>query len=86
MSQTVVKDLAGLKGFCGGLNKNAPFPQTHLFACLVAREWHCLRKIRGCGLGVGMALLEEVRHWGWALRFEKSKPGPMSLVSCCMWI
>jgi len=30
-------------------------------------------------VGVGMALLKEVCHCGQALRFQKFKPGPMSL-------
>ena len=29
------------------------------------------------GLG-GVALLAEVCHWAWALRFQKPMPGPMS--------
>ena len=30
-----------------------------------------------CGLvGVGVALLKVVCHWGWALGFQKLKPGP----------
>ena len=33
-----------------------------------------------CGLvGVGVVLLEEVCHWGWDLRFQKPRPGPVSL-------
>jgi len=35
---------------------------------------------RRCGLaGVGVALLEEVRHWKWALGFQKPKPVSVSL-------
>jgi hypothetical protein len=30
-----------------------------------------------CLVGVGVALMEEVCHWGWGLRFQKTKPGPM---------
>ena len=51
-----------------------------MFGCLVTREWNCLGRIRRYGrAGVGVALLEEVCHWGWALRFQKSMPGPVSL-------
>ena len=36
----------------------------------------------GCGLfGVGVALLEEVCHWEWALGFQKLKPDPV----CCFF-
>lgn len=43
--------------------------------------------IRTCILdGVGVVLLEEVCHWGWALRFQLFKPGPMSLSSWCLQI
>ena len=37
--------------------------------------------IKRCGLvGIGVALLEEVYHCGWALRFQMPKPGPVSLL------
>ena len=40
-------------------------------------------KIRGCGLvGAGVALLEEVCPWVWALRFQELKPGPVTLFRC----
>ena len=36
--------------------------------------------IMRCGLiGLGVTLLEEVCHWGWALRFQVLKPDPVSL-------
>jgi hypothetical protein len=46
-----------------------------------------LEKIRTCGLvRVGVIFLEEVCHLGWALKFQKLKPGPMSLSSYCLLI
>jgi hypothetical protein len=52
---------------CGGLNEKCS-PQTH-------REWSYWR----CGLvGVGVTLLEEMCHWGWALRSQMIKPGSMA--------
>ena len=40
-------------------------PHGFIFECVVTREWHYLGRIRRGGLvGVGMALLEEVCHWG----------------------
>ena len=43
------------------------------------REWHYLRRIKRCGLvGVNVALLEEMCHSGWALKFQKAKPGPVA--------
>ena len=45
-------------GICGGLNKNGPYRPVGSGT------------IRRCGLvGIGVALLEEVCHRGWALRF-----------------
>jgi hypothetical protein len=36
-----------------------------------------LVKIRRCGLiGVGVNLLKEECHWGWTLRFQKTKLDP----------
>ena len=35
----------------------------------------------GCLVGIGVALLEEVCHWRWALRFQKLKLG---LVAHCL--
>ena len=46
---------------------------AHIFECLVSRKWHYLK-----GLG-GVALVEEVCHWGWALVFQKHMPSPESL-------
>lgn len=40
---------------------------SHIFECLVTREWHNSRDSRRIG---GMALLEEVWHLGWVLRFQ----------------
>jgi hypothetical protein len=41
------------------------------------REWHYLKRLEGLG---GMALLEEMHNkWGWALRFQKSMAGLVSL-------
>ena len=35
-------------------------------------------RIMECGLvGGGVALLEEVCHWGWALKFQKPLPRPV---------
>jgi len=60
-------------------------PQAHIFEFLVIREWFYLTKISGCGLvGIGVALLEEVCHWGWVFGFQMLKPGPVSLSSCCL--
>ena len=53
---------------CGGLNENVPHRLLEIGT------------IGSCGLvGVGVALLEEVCHWGWALGFQKPKPGALSL-------
>ena len=44
------------------------------------REWHYLGRIGRWDLvGVHMALLEEVYHWGWTLRFQKSTSGSVLL-------
>jgi hypothetical protein len=48
-------------------------PMTYIFECLVSREWNCLKGLED------VALLEEVCHWEWALRFQKLIPGPVSL-------
>ena len=45
---------------CGGLNRKDP----HAFECLVTREWNSLKGLEGLG---GVAFLEEVCHWEWAL-------------------
>jgi hypothetical protein len=56
------------------LNENAPGPHRLIFECVVIREWHYLRGIRRCGLvEVGVAFLEKVCHWEWALGFQKLK-------------
>lgn len=60
---------------CGGLNKNGPI-------CLNAwspASGTVLGRIGRCGLVEDVALLEEVCHYGWALRFQKSTPVSLSL-------
>jgi hypothetical protein len=47
-------------------------PWAPVFACLVIREWHYLRRIRRCGL------LEKVCPWEWDLRFQKPMQGPVA--------
>ena len=48
---------------CGGLNNSGPHRSTRSGT------------FKMCDLVVvGMALLQEVCHWGWALRFNKLKP------------
>jgi hypothetical protein len=37
-------------------------PQVHVFQSLVPSEWNCLGRIRG------VALLEEVLHWGMSFK------------------
>jgi hypothetical protein len=49
----------------------APLP--HMFECLVTMEWYYLKGLRG------VALLEEVCHWEWALRFQMPMPSPVFL-------
>lgn len=43
-------------------------------------------RIRTCGLvGVHVALLEEMYHWGWALEFQMLKVRPsITVSSCCL--
>lgn len=54
---------------CGGLNGNGSQRFIH-------REW----RYRRCGLvEVGVAFLEEVCPWGWALTFQTLKSIPISL-------
>lgn len=43
---------------------------------LNARKWPCSLGLEGLR---GIALLEEVCHWGRTLGFGKSMPGPVSL-------
>lgn len=72
---------------CGGLNKNAPDRLMYL-QCLRIRKWHYLGGMGGvCGLvEVDVNLLEEIRHWGWALTSKTQvRPGllfllPMDLI------
>jgi hypothetical protein len=52
---------------CGGLNE-----MEHL-------ELIRSGTIKRCDLvGVNVALLKEVCHWGWALRVQKLKSGPLA--------
>ena len=44
---------------CGGLSKNGPCKL--IFECLVTRNWHYLKGLKGLG---GVVLLEEVCCWG----------------------
>jgi hypothetical protein len=49
----------------GDLKRTGPH-RLIVFECLVMKGWYYLRGIRRHGLvGVGVALLEEVFHWGW---------------------
>jgi hypothetical protein len=67
---------------CRGLNRNDLF-LFNILECIVIREWCYFRRMRGfCFVGVGVALLEEMCHWGWALRFQNPKPDPVSLSFC----
>ena len=60
---------------CGGLNGSGSHRLTESGST------------RRCGLaGVDVVLLEKVCHWGWTLRFQKLKPGPVSFSSCCLWM
>lgn len=68
-----------------GLNTNGSHGLIYL-SCLVIMERHYLKRIRRCGLiGVGVSLMEEVRHCGagggggLALSFQKPKPGSVLL-------
>ena len=51
-------------------------------------EWQYLAGIRRCGLvGVGGVFLEEVCHWGRALRLQKLHPGLVAhILSYCLLI
>jgi hypothetical protein len=49
--------------------------QVHVSVYLVASRWNCLEKIRRYGL-------EEVCHWGWALRFKRLLLFPVSVSVC----
>lgn len=61
------------------LSRNGSFEYS------VIREWLDLRRVRRRGLaGVGVALLEEVCRWGWALRLQKPKAGLVALSSRCL--
>jgi hypothetical protein len=58
---------------CGNFNKSGP--HRLLFECLVIRKGHYLRRNRRCSLvGGNMSLIGSA-----ALRFQKPKPGPVSL-------
>ena len=57
---------------CGALNERG----LHMF---IESE-----SIRRCGLaGVGVALLEEVCHSGWALGFQMLRSGPRFVLEAC---
>jgi hypothetical protein len=47
-----------------GMNENDT-PEAHIIACLVTRDWNCLRRISRCGLLEGHVTL--------AMGFELSK-------------
>lgn len=49
------------------IKKMAPI-RAHRFECLVTRAWHYLKGLEE-ELG-GLALLEGVSHYRWALRFQ----------------
>jgi hypothetical protein len=59
---------------CGVLNKNSPSRLIYLNAHLSGM--HYLKRLEGL---VGLALVEEMCHWRWALRFQKSLQGQASL-------
>jgi hypothetical protein len=50
--------------------------EAHVFECLMTREQTYLKKLERLG---GMALLEEVCHWGRASRLQKQMADPHSL-------
>lgn len=59
---------------CGGLNKKEwPHRIIYLYA------WS-----PGMTLLESVALLEDVFYWGWTLTFQGTKPGLVSLSSCCL--
>ena len=45
-----------------------------------------IRRIKGCGLGGGVALLEEVWHWEWALGVSKAHARPSLSVYLFLFI
>ena len=54
---------------CGGLKMACVGPHGTIRRCGLVRE--------------GVAFLEEVCYWGWALRSQMLKPGPLSLPVAC---
>lgn len=76
-------NLCGLGSKYGGLNKNGLI-DTHipilshqgvtLFEWTIRIRTHCL-------VGLSVATLEKVFHWGWVLVFEKPMPDPASLLA-----
>jgi hypothetical protein len=51
-----------------------------MFECMVIREWSYLGETgRHDLVGVGVALLKEVCHWGWALRIQGPESGLVAL-------
>lgn len=63
-----------LQSLCAGLNG----PHRFVCYCLVTREWNSLSMIRR----LVVALLEEVSHWGWALRFQGPFQAQFSSSAC----
>lgn len=59
------------KSGCGGLSENWPHRLIYL------NVWSLLAELFGEGLR-GVALMEEVCHWGWTVRFQKHTPGLVS--------
>lgn len=64
------------------VNRNGPHWLTGLIAWSVGTG-----TLRRCALVVvGVSLLKETWHRGWALRFQMLDPGLVSLSSCCLFI
>lgn len=51
-----------------------------MFEYLVSSWWSCLGRLRG------VALLEEVCHWGWVWRSIWLKPISHILSASCLWL
>lgn len=61
-------------------------PDAHIFEFLVIKEWHYLVGFVGVYLlGYVWPLIEELCYWGQALRFQKIKLGPVTLIYGCLW-
>ena len=61
------------------MNENGPHRLKLEY--LVTREWNCLEGLVGLG---GVALLEEVCHWGWTLRFQTPRAWYAVMLSAMM--